>query len=308
VKIEGYTSKPEEDMNPMQNWIGPGYFSTMGIPLIAGRDFRDTDERTRPPEQQDPRLQVDGFRVAIANESFVKHYFGTRNPIGLHVGWAIGNNPPTPMEIIGVVEDAKYTGLRDDIPQQIYFPILEFDHPRGATAYIRTTNPPDTVFNLVHQTMTQIDPNLPVYGMKTLDDQLNRSLANERLMASLSSIFSVLATLLAMIGLYGVMAYSVSRRTREIGIRMALGALSGNIAWLVMREVLLLVAIGIVIAKPAAWALSTYVQSQLFGVTPADLTTFLSASVALAAVAALAGLVPALRAARVNPIAALRCE
>jgi ABC-type antimicrobial peptide transport system permease subunit len=137
---------------------------------------------------------------------------------------------------------------------------------------------------------------------------LNRSLANERLMATLSGIFSGLATLLAMIGLYGVMAYTVSRRTREIGIRMALGAVSGNIAWLVMREVLLLVAIGMTIALPIAWMLSSYVRAQLYGVTPADPTTLALAILALAGVAGLAGLLPALRAARVNPITALRYE
>jgi ABC-type antimicrobial peptide transport system permease subunit len=164
------------------------------------------------------------------------------------------------------------------------------------------------MFNLVRQTMTQLDPNLPIFAMTTLDDTLQQSLSNERLMASLSGIFSGLATLLAMIGLYGVMAYTVSRRTREIGIRMALGAVSGNIAWLVMREVLVLVVVGMAIAGPAVWALSTYVRSQLYGVTPADPMTLAAASIALAAVAGLAGLIPALRAARVNPITALRYE
>jgi predicted permease len=308
MAVEGYRRKPGEDMSTWTNVVTPDFFKTMGIPLIAGRDFRDTDLRTRKAEEQDPRLQVDGFRVVIANESFVKRYFGNRNPIGLHVGWGATGNEPTPMEIVGVVKDAKYTGIRDDTPQQLYFPVFEYDRAGGVTAYVRTTNPPQTMFNLVRQTMTQLDANLPVFAMKTVDDQLNRSLANDRLMASLSSIFSVLATLLAMIGLYGVMAYTVSRRTREIGIRIALGALSGRIAWLVMREVLMLVGIGMVIAVPAVWAASTYVRSQLYGVTPADPATLVIASLALAAVAALAGLVPALRAARVNPITALRYE
>jgi ABC-type antimicrobial peptide transport system permease subunit len=168
------------------------------------------------------------------------------------------------------------------------------------------TNSPEMMFNVVRQTMTQLDPNLPIFAAHTVDDQLNRSLSNERLLASLSSVFSVLATLLAMIGLYGVMAYTVSRRTREIGVRMALGAVSGNIAWLVMREVVVLVTIGMAIAGPAAWVLSRYVRSQLYGVTPADPVTLTAAALALAAVAGLAGIVPAVRAARVDPISALR--
>jgi predicted permease len=308
IEVEGHRPKPGENDNSYTNIVSPNHFKTMGIPLIAGRDFRDTDERTRPPEQQDKRLQVDGFRVAIVNERFARFYFGDRNPIGQHVGWKLGANSPTPMEIVGVVKDTKYTGLRDDAPRQVYFPVLEYDRPGNVTAYVRTTNPPETMFNLVRQTMAQIDPNLPIFAMRTLDDQLNRSLANERLMASLSGIFSALATLLAMIGLYGVMAYSVSRRTREIGVRMALGAVSGNIAWLVMREVLVLVAIGVVIARPIVWAASSYVGSQLYGIAAADAGTFVIASIGLAAVAALAGLGPALRAARVTPITALRHE
>ncbi len=207
-----------------------------------------------------------------------------------------------------MVKDTKYTDMRADMPPTIFFPALEGDNVGDMTAYVRTTNPPAVMFNLVRQTMTQLDPNLPIFAMTTLDDTLQQSLSNERLMASLSGIFSGLATLLAMIGLYGVMAYTVSRRTREIGIRMALGAVSGNIAWLVMREVLVLVVIGMAIAGPAVWALSTYVRSQLYGVTPDDPMTLAGASIALAAVAGLAGLIPALRAARVNPITALRYE
>jgi len=309
VAVEGYRPKPHEDMTPWGNMITPGYFTTMGIPLIGGRDFRTTDERTRRPDERDPQLAGLGYRVAIANESFVKQYFGNENPIGRHVGFDTGTPaPPTPIEIIGVVKDTKYTGLRDDMPRQLYFPMLEDDNASGMTGYVRTSNSPATMFNLVRQVMTGIDPNLPIFAMRTLDDQLNRSVSNERLVASLSAIFSAFATLLAMIGLYGVMAYTVSRRTREIGIRMALGAMSGNIAWLVMREVFVLVAIGMAIAGPATWALSRYVRSQLYGITPADPGTLITAAISLAAVAALAGLVPALRAARVNPITALRYE
>jgi predicted permease len=306
VRVEGYRARSGEDTSASINMISPDYFKTMAIPQLAGRDFRTTDERTTGDSLPTPAASP--FRVAIANESFVKHYFGDRNPIGQHVGFGVIASAPMPMEIVGVVKDTKYRGMREDIPLQLFLPVFENDRPGGVTTYVRTTSSPVTMFNLVRQTMTELDPNLPIYAMRTLDDQMNKSLSSERLMASLSSIFSVLATLLAMIGLYGVMAYTVSRRTREIGIRMALGAISGNVAWLVMREVLMLVAIGMAIAIPAVWAASSYVRSQLYGVTPADPLTLVAASLALAAVAALAGLLPALRAARVNPLTALRYE
>jgi predicted permease len=307
--VEGHQAKPGSDRNSWVNTVTPGYFETFGVPLIAGRTFRPTDERTRTLEerQRDSRAPM-GFRVAVVNESFVKTFFEGENPIGRHVGFGTNPGTPTPIEIIGVVKDAKYTGMRDAMPPTIFFPVLEGDFFGDVTVYVRTTNPPAVMFNLVRQTMSQLDPNMPISAMATLDETLQQSLSNERLMASLSGIFSGLATLLAMIGLYGVMAYTVSRRTREIGIRMALGAVSGNIAWLVMREVLVLVAIGMIIAGPIVWGLSRYVQSQLYGITPADPATLAGASIALAAVAALAGLIPALRAARVNPIAALRYE
>jgi len=154
----------------------------------------------------------------------------------------------------------------------------------------------------------EAEPNLPIATMQSFEDRIDRSLTNERLIASLSIVFGVLATLLAMIGLYGVMAYSVTRRTREIGIRMALGALSSSVARMILREVAILVAIGIVIALPAAWVASRSIASQLYGLTPTDPTTIVLATVCLITVAAAAGLIPALRAARVNPIGALRHE
>jgi predicted permease len=306
VTVEGYQFKPDEVNTQWMNAVTPGFFATMGIPILAGHDFLATDERTRTPEERTPG--TDGYRKAIVNESFVKQYFGEANPIGRRMGIGGTAGTPTPIEIVGVVKDTKYTGIRADKPRQVFFPALEADNMGGMAAYIRASAAPETIFNQVRQTMSQIDPNLPIFAMRTLDEQVNRSLSNERLMASLSGIFSTLATLLAMIGLYGVMAYTVSRRTREIGIRMALGAIAGNIAWLVMREVLVLVAIGMVIAGPIVWMVSTYVQSQLYGITPADPITLVAASLGLAAVAGLAGLIPALRAARVNPITALRYE
>ena len=162
------------------------------------------------------------------------------------------------------------------------------------------------MFQTLRRVVREAEPNLPIATMQSFEDRIERSLTNERLIASLSIVFGVLATLLAMIGLYGVMAYSVTRRTREIGIRMALGALSASVARMILREVAILVAIGIVIALPAAWAASRYIASQLYGLTPTDPATIVLATVCLITVAAAAGLIPALRAARVNPITALR--
>jgi ABC-type antimicrobial peptide transport system permease subunit len=164
------------------------------------------------------------------------------------------------------------------------------------------------VFQAIRATVRRLDANLPVYKLRTVEQQMDRSLLNERLIATLSTFFGLLATVLAIVGLYGVMAYTVNRRTREIGIRMALGAVSGNVVWLVMREVVALVATGVAIGLPLAWGLSRLVQTQLYGITPNDPFTLALATVLLAMVACAAGYIPALRATRVDPVTALRYE
>ncbi len=246
--------------------------------------------------------------MAIVNESYAKHYFGDRNPIGRHIGF--GNNPgtKTPIEIIGVVKDAKYTGVRDDIPRQVFFAFMENDLAGGAVMYVRTRGQPDAAFGSIRQVVRQLDANMPIYNLRTLDHQIDQSLLNDRIIATLSTAFGALATLLAVIGLYGVMAYTVARRTREIGVRMALGAVAGDVVWLVMREVLALVGSGIALGLVAAWGLSRLVSSQLYGVTASDPATIAGAAAILALVAMLAGYIPARRATRVNPVRALRYE
>jgi predicted permease len=305
ITIEGYQAKPGENMSPYCNAVSPGYFATMGIPLLLGRDFTLKDERSGAPE---PGLNISGFRVAIANEKFVKHYFGDANPIGRHIGFGIDPGTKTPMEIIGVVKDAKYTSMRDEIPRQLFFPYLESTFVGSMTGYIRTTAEPAQMFQALRGAVRRLDANLPVYRPRTLDQQMDESLLNERLIAILSTIFGLLATLLAIIGLYGVMAYTVNRRTREIGIRMALGAVSGNVIWLVMKEVVMLIAAGVVIGLPAAWGLSRLVETQLYGITPNDPPTLVAATLTLAIVACAAGYIPALRATRVDPVTALHYE
>jgi predicted permease len=305
MSVEGYEAKPGEDMNPYCNAVSPGYFKTMGIGLLAGRDFDDRDARY---EKGDPNAQLPSYRVAIVNESYAKHYFGDRSPLGRHIGFGMNPGTKTPIEIIGIVKDAKYTGVRDDIPRQVFFAFMENDFAGGAVMYVRTAIQSEAAFGSIRQVMSQLDSNIPMYNPRTMDAQLDQSLLNDRLVATLSAAFGVLATLLAVIGLYGVMAFTVTRRTREIGVRMALGAVQGDVVWLVMREVLMLVGTGIVLGLAAAWGLGRLVSSQLYGVTANDPATIAGAAVLLAAVALVAGYVPARRATRVNPVLALRYE
>jgi predicted permease len=305
ISVEGYESKPGEQMNPYCNAVSPGYFKTMGIPLIAGRDFDDRDVRF---EAADPKAKLPSYKVAIVNESYAKRYFGGRSPIGRHIGFGLNPGTKTPIEIIGVVKDSKYTGVRDDVPQQVFFAFMENDNAGGAVNYVRTTTQPDAAFGAIRQIVRQLDTNLPIYNLRTMEHQVDQSLLNDRLIATLSTAFGALATILAVIGLYGVMAYTVARRTREIGVRMALGAVPADVVWLVMREVLALVGSGLVLGLVGAWGLSRFVGSQLYGVTGSDPATVAGACIVLAAVAALAGYIPARRATRVNPVLALRYE
>lgn len=240
VNVEGYTSKPGEDMSPNFNCVSPGYFATLGVQLIAGRDFSERDIGTNVHKE----IPFPIPNVIIINQKMAKYYFGDRSPIGRHVGF--GNEPGAvaDMEIIGVVKDFKYLGVRDQVTRQALIPYLALPFAINMTSYVRTTMPAERAFALIRRTVAELDPSLPVYNLRTLEDTIDASLVNERLVASLSAIFGGLATLLAVIGLYGVMAYTVEQRTREIGIRMAMGARRTHVVWLVMREVVVMVAIG----------------------------------------------------------------
>jgi predicted permease len=284
----------------------------MGIAMLAGREFDDRDQGPQQVEPPPPRgtdaVFDNGYRHAIVNESFAKKYFGGRNAVGRHIGF--GGNPgtPTPIEIVGIVGDSKYTGVRDDIPRQVFFPVYEDKTPGSVVVYVRTTADPSAAFGAAQRTVRELDPNVPVFNLRTLERQIDRSLLVERFIATLSTAFGVLATLLAVIGLYGVMAYTVARRTREIGVRMALGAVHGDVIRLVMGEVLVLVGSGMVIGLVAAWALNRVVGNQLYGISATDPATIVGAVALLGVVAALAGYIPARRATRVNPVLALRYE
>jgi len=295
VTIDTYKPKQGEVPDPHENFVSPNYFATMEIPLLAGRDFKLTDTAGSP-------------LVAIVNESFAKKYFSSLNALGHRVGMGIDPGTKTDITIVGVARDTKYESMRDEIPTEIFIPFDQMDFATGMTAYVRTARDSNQVFEMVRQTVRQLDPNLPVFEMTTLSKQMDDSLVTERLVATLSTSFGVLATVLAAIGLYGVMAYTVERRTREIGIRMAIGAMTGDVVWLVMQEVLVLLAVGICAALPAAWILTRYVQAQLYGIQPTDPASLALATLAIAAVAIPAGYLPARRATRVDPIRALRYE
>lgn len=295
IAVEGYNAKPGEDMSPWLNYVSPGFFDTLRIPLYAGRDFTDRDQLGRP-------------KVAIVNEKFAKHYFGDRSPLGRHIGMGIDPGTKTDIEIIGVVRDTKYQTVHSQTPRQVFLPYLQSDWATEMTAYVRTEAGSSQMFPALRSAVHSLDANLPVYDMKTEEGQLDDSLSIERLTASLASVFGLLATILAAVGLYGVMAFLVTRRTREIGIRMALGALTGDVLWIVMREALLLVGVGILVGLPAALAVTRLVRAQLYGMSPSDPPTIALATLGIIGIAALSAYLPARRAIRVDPVRALRYE
>jgi predicted permease len=292
MSVEGHQAADGEDMAAFMNSLSPGYFRTMGINLLEGRDF---DERNMKRDA----------RVAIVNRKFAEHFFGARSALGRHIGWGSGPESKLDIEIIGVVENSLYEGPREGIRRQVFVPNYG---PSSVAFYVRAGTSSKALFAALRGEVKKLDPSMPVYEMKTLESQLDETLSTERLVAALSVAFGALATALAAIGLYGVMAFVVARRTKEIGLRMALGAERGAVVWLVMREVLVLLAAGLAIGVPATLVLGRYVASQLFTVKPADPLTAVSALFLLAVVALFAGLQPALRATRVDPIEALRYE
>jgi predicted permease len=279
------------------NAVSPGFFSTLGIRILAGRDFDARD--SRPPGEA-------GHRSVIVNEAFVKRYLTGRDPVGVHIGLGSGPDVKIDITIVGVCASFNYRGLRDD-SEQAFVPIFEGEDA-GATFYIRVRGAPEQAIPSIRRLVRQADPRLPILWFRTLNDQVNRSLTTERLLAALSGSFGALALLLSLIGLYGVMSFVVTRRTREIGIRLALGATGASAIRLVLRDAVVMIAVGMAIALPCVAALGKLVQSQLFGVTATDPPTIAMAAIILAVGALAAAFIPAWRASNVSPTDALRLE
>ncbi len=299
LTVEGYEPRAGERTGSMCNAVSPGFFRTMGVPILLGREFDDRDERVEPRPDGWP------YRAAIVNETFAKRYFNGVNPLGRHIGFGENPGTPTPITVVGLVKNTSYTGIREVERPQVFFPSLQGDI-ETLTMYVRTDRPFDETMAALRRQVSTLDRSMPLFNISSMDARVARSVANERLIASLSAVLSAIATLLAVVGLYGVMAYSVTRRTREIGIRMALGALGSQIAARIMREASVLVAIGLMVGWAASAWLGRFVESQLYGVEPADPATIALAAASLSAIAALAAWLPARRASVISPTTALR--
>jgi len=298
---ERYVTDREVQMNA----VTPGFFATLGTRIVAGRDFNEHDSLDVAPLNQSLPVSKTGQRVVIVNEAFVKRYFGGRNPLGARI--AMGSQPDAKpdTEIVGVVENISYRNVREQW-EQAYFPIgTELS---GTNFYVRFRGTPESAFRSIRAILRNADPTLPISYFRTLDEQIDLSLNTERMLSALSSSFGTLALLLSLVGLYGVMSFAVTQRTREIGIRMALGATRLSTIWLVLRDALVIIAGGTAIALPSVWALGRLVESQLYGVKPTDPVTILAATLVLCSTALGAALIPARRASAVNPTEALRFE
>ena len=295
VTIEGYSARQDERPDPHMQYCSPGFFRTLRIPVLLGRDFTDRDIAGAP-------------KVGIVNEKFAKRYFGGATPLGRHIGMGIDPGTKLDIQIVGVVGDTKYESMREEVPYEVFVPVAQQDFANGGTVYVRAAGDPVRLFDALRTAVRGVDASVPLDDMRTVRKQMDISLLTERLLATLSSVFGCLATLLAALGLYGVMAFIVARRTREIGIRMALGARDGSVIWMVMRETLTLAGIGVALGLAAASAATRLIQAQLFGVQPTDLLTMAAAALGIAAVAAVAGYIPARRATAIDPVTALRWD
>jgi predicted permease len=296
MTVEGYTPKPGERMDLEAIFVGPSYPDAMGVPLVAGRAIGLPDGAGAP-------------LVAMVNDAFARLYFSGRSAVGHHFQYDDENNPGS-FEIVGVLRDARFHDAKDAVEPMVYFSLLQdtTQFALSAEVAVRAAGEPAALANETRQAIADVDRALPVSDPRTMSDQVASSFGAERLAARLVTIFGALALALAGVGLYGVVSQAVARRTSEIGVRMALGAERRDVLWLILRDTLVLVAIGLAVGVPAAFGAARLVRSQLFGLGAVDPASFAIAIVVLAAIAAAACLLPACRESHVDPMVALRYE
>jgi predicted permease len=294
VVVQGFEAGPDTDVNSNVNMIGPGYFSTVGVPFVSGRDFARADNLGSP-------------KVAIVNEAFVKKFNLGRDAVGKRIG--VGRRTQQPdIEIVGVVRNAKYSEVKREIPPQFFTPYMQDTSFGSINFYVRTSRSSQQLMRTIPAVIKSLDPNLPVENLKSLPQQVRENIALDRMISTLSVAFAALATLLAAVGLYGVLAYTVAQRTREIGVRMALGADARRVRGMVLKQVGVMTLIGGLIGLAGAYGLGKAAASLLFELKGHDPIVFAIAAAVLSLVAFGAGYIPARRASQVAPMQALRYE
>jgi predicted permease len=312
ISVAGYQPKPMERMVVDFNAVGPGYFETMGIPIVLGRDFTEQDNPAFTPDPpQKPERQPQELGppppVAIINEAMAQRFFPGESPVGKRFSRDDRYQAAGSFEIVGVVKNANYFGLRKKVEAMAYVPSWR-DGSNSMTLAVRSRLDPNRMVPAIRREVSNLDAAIPVLQTLSLEEQYDNHISQERMVATLCGFFGGLALLLAAVGLYGVMAQSVARRVREIGIRMALGARQGEVLWLVLRESAVVIGLGALVGLPAAFWLTRLVKTFLFGLTEQDPWSIAGSTLLLLAVTALAGYVPARRATKVDPMVALRYE
>jgi len=295
ITVEGRQNLDTDDRHVNFDAVSPNYFSTMRVPLLSGREFNARDTATNT-------------KVAIINEAMVKEFFPKRNPIGVHFGMGSGDDVKLNIEIVGVVKDTKESHVRDADRPYFYQPYSQFGKLFGMSFYVRSQQDPLLIANAMRETVRGADANLPVYDLKTVQRVVDEDLFAERVVAGLSAAFGGLAALLAALGIYGVLAYLVVQRTREIGIRLALGASAGHVRGLVFKEVGWMVLAGALVGLPAAYGMARLSESLLYGVHAGDAAVYATSLGIICLVAFVACYIPSRRATRIDPIVALRYE
>jgi putative ABC transport system permease protein len=297
VAVQGFNAGPDTDSGSRYNKVGPGYFSALGIPLIAGREFTDADT-------------LNSAKVALVNQTFAKKFGLGNDAVGKSMGWAPGEGYRSKLDttIVGVVEDAKYSEVKQQVPPQFFVPYRQDTGLGAMHVYVRTSRDIAQVASAITAVVKRLDPNLPIEELETLPDRVRNNTYLDRMTTTLSAAFALLATLLAAIGLYGVLAYTVAQRTREIGLRMALGAAPDRVRGMVLGQVAVMTLVGTLVGLAGALGVGKAAQSILFQMTGADPAVLALSAVALALVALCAGWIPAHRASRVDPMRALKYE